>query len=105
MRPIRGRGSSRPLTCAPNWPAPRWYSSAEEALADPEIQVVDLCLPHHLHAPVAIQAARAGKHVYVEKPIANTLAEADAMIAACRAAGVLLMVDQTKRYQNRHRTL
>ena len=62
----------------------RWYSSVEEALADPEIQVADLCLPHHLHAPIAIQAAKAGKHVFVEKPIANTLAEADAMIAACR---------------------
>jgi myo-inositol 2-dehydrogenase/D-chiro-inositol 1-dehydrogenase len=90
---------------AQRWGAARWYDSVEAALADPEIQVVDLCLPHHLHAPVAIQAAAAGKHVFVEKPIANTLAEADAMIAACRRAGVLLMVDQTKRYQNRHRKI
>lgn len=90
---------------AERWNAPRWYSSAEEALADPAIQIADLCLPHHLHAPVAIQAANAGKHVFVEKPIANTLAEADAMIAACERNGVVLMVDQTKRYQNRHRTL
>lgn len=92
-------------SAAARWGAPRWYSSVDAALADPAIQVVDLCLPHHLHAPVAIQAARAKKHVFVEKPIANTLAEADAMIAACRDNGVLLMVDQTKRYQNRHRTL
>ena len=90
---------------ATKWGADRWYSAVEEALADPAIRVVDLCLPHHLHAPIAIQAAQAGKHVFVEKPIANTLAEADAMIAACREADVLLMVDQTKRYQNRHRTL
>ena len=87
------------------WGAKRWYSSVEDALADPEVQIADLCLPHHLHAPVAIQAASAGKHVFVEKPIANTLDEADAMIAACRAHGVLLMVDQTKRYQNRHRKI
>lgn len=92
-------------TAAHKWGAERWYSSIEEALGDPAVHVVDLCLPHHLHAPVAIQAARAGKHVFVEKPIANTLDEADAMIAACRDNGVLLMVDQTKRYQNRHRTL
>jgi predicted dehydrogenase len=92
-------------SAAEKWGARRWYSSVDEALADPDIQIADLCLPHDLHAPVAIQAARAGKHVFVEKPIANTLAEADAMIAACREAGVLLMVDQTKRYQNRHRTL
>ncbi len=90
---------------ATKWGADRWYSVVEEALADPEIQVVDLCLPHHLHAPIAIQAAQAGKHIFVEKPIANTLAEADAMIAACQQYKVLLMVDQTKRYQNRHRTL
>jgi predicted dehydrogenase len=90
---------------AARWGAKRWYSSVEDALADPEVQIADLCLPHHLHAPIAIQAARAGKHVFVEKPIANTLDEADAMIAACREHGVLLMVDQTKRYQNRHRRI
>jgi predicted dehydrogenase len=90
---------------ARKWGAERWYTSAEEALADPDVQIADLCLPHHLHAPIAMQAARAGKHVFVEKPIANTLEEADAMIAACRENGVMLMVDQTKRYQNRHRKL
>jgi predicted dehydrogenase len=88
---------------AKRWGAERVYSSAEEALRDPEIQVADLCLPHHWHAPIGQAAARAGKHVFVEKPIANTLEEADQMIAACREHGVLLMVDQTKRYQNRHR--
>jgi predicted dehydrogenase len=92
-------------TAARRWGAERWYTAAEEALADPAIDVVDLCLPHHLHAPIAIQATNAGKHVFVEKPIANTLAEADAMIAACRENNVLLMVDQTKRYQHRHRTI
>jgi predicted dehydrogenase len=92
-------------SAAAKWNAERWYDSIERALADPDIQVVDLCLPHHLHAPIAIQSARAGKHVFVEKPIANTLDEADAMIDECRKAGVLLMVDQTKRYQNRHRKI
>jgi len=92
-------------TAAKRWGAERWYTSTAEALADPAVQIADLCLPHHLHAPVAIEAANAGKHVFVEKPIANTLDEADAMIAACRENNVILMVDQTKRYQNRHRTL
>jgi len=90
---------------AKKWGAEHWYTSTAEALANPEVQIADLCLPHHLHAPVAIEVANAGKHVFVEKPIANTLDEADAMIAACRENNVLLMVDQTKRYQNRHRTL
>jgi myo-inositol 2-dehydrogenase / D-chiro-inositol 1-dehydrogenase len=88
---------------AKRWGAEHWYTSTAEALADPDVQIADLCLPHHLHAPLAIEAASAGKHVFVEKPIANTLDEADAMIATCRENNVLLMVDQTKRYQNRHR--
>jgi len=90
---------------AKKWGAEHWYTSTAEALADPDVQIADLCLPHHLHAPVAIEGANAGKHVFVEKPIANTLDEADAMIAACHDNGVLLMVDQTKRYQNRHRKI
>jgi len=90
---------------AERWGADRWYSSADEALADADIQLADLCLPHALHASIGIQAANAGKHVFVEKPIANSLDEADAMIAACRTNGVLLMVDQTKRYQSRHRKI
>ncbi len=88
---------------AHRWHARRWYSTVAEVLGDPEVHVVDLCLPHDLHAPVTIQAAKAGKHIFVEKPIANTLDEADRMIAAAEENGVLLMVDQTKRYQNRHR--
>jgi predicted dehydrogenase len=83
---------------AKRWGAERFYTSAEEALRDPEIQVADLCLPHHWHAPIGLAAARSRKHVFVEKPIANTLEEADQMIAACREHGVRLMVDQTKRY-------
>ncbi|HEV8639307.1 MAG TPA: Gfo/Idh/MocA family oxidoreductase [Chloroflexota bacterium] len=62
--------------------AERSYASAEEALRDPEIEVADLCLPHRWHAPIAVAAARASKHVFVEKPIADTLEEADQMIAA-----------------------
>ncbi|MGH2355031.1 MAG: Gfo/Idh/MocA family protein, partial [Chloroflexota bacterium] len=62
------------------------------ALDDPAVQSVDICLPHHLHAEVAIAAAQAGKHVLVEKPLAATLDEADQMIAAAERAGVLLMV-------------
>lgn len=61
-------------------------------LADPQVQLVDLCVPNDRHAAMAIQALEAGKHVLVEKPIALTVAEADAMLAAARASGRLLMV-------------
>jgi UDP-N-acetylglucosamine 3-dehydrogenase len=68
-------------------------------IADPEIDAVDICAPNALHAPIAIAASQAGKHVLVEKPMALSLAEADAMIAAARAAERVLMVAHNLRYQ------
>jgi predicted dehydrogenase len=62
------------------------------ALEDPAVDAVTICLPHHLHAPVTVAAAQAGKHVLCEKPLAASLTEADRMIAAARDAGVMLMV-------------
>ncbi len=52
-----------------------------------DVDIVDVCLPGHLHAEVAIAALEAGKHVLVEKPLANTVAEAEKMLVAARAAG------------------
>jgi predicted dehydrogenase len=60
--------------------------------------VVDICTPTHLHAPVAIAAARAGRHVICEKPLARTLADGQAMLAAARDAGVRLLVGQVVRF-------
>lgn len=67
-------------------------TSVEELLANPAVEAVYIAVPHHLHAPLTLQALAAGKPVLVEKPIATTLADADAMIAAARAAGVALAV-------------
>lgn len=69
-----------------------------DALSRPDIDAVDLCLPHELHACIALEASAAGKHVLVEKPIARDLVEADAMIRACEEAGVVLMVGHNQRY-------
>ena len=57
------------------------------ALADPGVDLVDVCLPPHLHVPVAVQALQAGRHVVLEKPIAPSLAECDLLEAAAQAAG------------------
>ncbi len=62
----------------------------DAVLADADVDAVDLCLPHHLHAPFAIAAARAGKHILCEKPLAVSVEDCDAMIAAADAAGVTL---------------
>lgn len=64
----------------------------EDLLANPDVDVVCLATPSGQHAAQACAAAQAGKHVLVEKPIALTLADADAMIAACNEAGVKLGV-------------
>jgi predicted dehydrogenase len=63
-------------------------------LADPRVDLVDLCVPNDQHAKLAIEALRAGKHVLVEKPIALEMSDADAMLAAAKASGRLLMVGQ-----------
>ncbi|WZO97980.1 Gfo/Idh/MocA family oxidoreductase [Isosphaeraceae bacterium EP7] len=68
------------------------YSDVAELLADPSIDLVDLCVPNDEHAALTIRALEAGKHVLVEKPIALTGADADAMVAAAKSSGKLLMV-------------
>lgn len=77
----------------------RWTADFAELLADPELDAVDLCLPHHLHRPFTEQALAAGKHVLCEKPIATSLADADAMLAAAQAAGKVLMIAEQCRFE------
>ena len=62
------------------------------------VDVVDVCAPTHRHAEIAIAAARAGRHVICEKPLARTLEDAQAIIAACAQSGVRLFVAQVVRY-------
>ena len=64
----------------------------EEMLADPDIDLIDVCSPTNLHAEMALAALKAGKHVLVEKAIALTAEEADAMLRAAAEANRLLMV-------------
>ncbi|MEX2176121.1 MAG: Gfo/Idh/MocA family oxidoreductase [Pirellulaceae bacterium] len=66
------------------------YRDLDEMLADPAVEVVTICTPSGLHMEPAIAAAKAGKHVIVEKPLDITLKRCDAMIAACAKAGVVL---------------
>jgi len=80
------------------WRVPMWTDDYHDLLDTERLDAVSICLPHHLHAPAAIAAARAGLHVLVEKPLATTLDEADRMIAAADAAGVRLMVAEAVRF-------
>ena len=69
----------------------QFYDDLEKVIQESGCEVVDICLPNFLHAKVTLLAAAAGKHVIIEKPLAVTLEEADAMIAACKENKVKLM--------------
>lgn len=76
----------------------RSYTDFKKFLADPEIDVVDICTPHPQHAEQAIAAARAGKHVIIEKPLALSWKDAKAIRDAVKKAGVKAMVCFEVRY-------
>ena len=75
----------------------RWSSDYRQVLDDPEVEAVVLCLPHDLHLPFAVEAARAGKHILVEKPMALNEGEGRQMAQAAEANGVQLSVGQSTR--------
>ncbi len=73
-------------------PGARVLTDWQDAVNDPEIDLIDICLPDHLHFPVAKAALLAGKHVYCEKPLADTAAEARMLADLARAKGVITRV-------------
>ena len=81
----------------------RATADRQEAVGDPEVDAMVICLPHNLHAAVSVEAAEAGKHVLCEKPIAHSLAAADRMIAVADRAGVILMVAENMRFDPLYR--
>ena len=76
----------------------RAYADVEELVADPAVEVVYIATPHQFHAPHAILAADHGKHVILEKPMALTLQDCDAIIAAAERNKVQLVVGHTHAY-------
>lgn len=70
----------------------RWTTNWHEVVKDPQVDIVDITTPNHLHAEMAIAAAEAGKQVYCEKPLANTSADAARIVAAVEKAGVTSIV-------------
>jgi len=77
---------------AKEWGAEEVFTDYAKLLADPRIDLVELLVPHHLHKPMTVLAAQAGKHISVQKPMALSAAEADEMIFSANRAGVLLRV-------------
>ncbi len=73
---------------ANEWGVKKVYADYREILKDPEIDAVEILLPHHLHAPVAIEGAEAGKHISMQKPIAMDMKQADQVISVVKSSGV-----------------
>jgi predicted dehydrogenase len=74
------------------WGVEKVYTDYLQLLGDPDVDLVELLVPHHLHAAMAVAACRAGKHVSVQKPMARDVTEADQMLRAAQKAGVVLRV-------------
>ena len=88
---IASRDGERAARTAAELGIPRAHEGYDSLLSDPEVDVVYIPLPNSEHAAWTIAAARAGKHVLCEKPLAMTAAEAEEMVRACSNEGVLLM--------------
>jgi len=86
------QGNFGPAGTQMNLSPQKKYDHFEDMIADPDIDLVDICSPTHLHPSMAIAALKAGKHVLVEKSIALDIKSADAMVKAAKTAGKLLMV-------------
>ena len=78
------------------------FASYEELLADPAIEAVSVCVANHAHAEISIAALKAGKHVLCEKPMAVTLEDCEAMVAAAEVSGKYLMIGQNQRLAKAH---
>ena len=81
------------------------YDDVEALLADPRVDAVYVSTTNERHKAVVLQAARAGKHVFCEKPLALTVADAREMAAACHAAGVVMGTNHHLRNAVTHRAL
>lgn len=79
-------------------PAVKVYSEFEKLLADPEVELVDICTPTPFHAPQVIAALKSGKHVLCEKPLARTSADARQIVKAAKAARTFLMPAMCMRF-------
>ena len=86
-------------------PGARPATSLDEPLSDPAVNMVDVCVPHYLHAETCLAAIARGKDVLCEKPLAPSLAAADRMTEAAEEAGTLLMVAENECYNPTYRKI
>ncbi|WP_240416829.1 Gfo/Idh/MocA family protein [Paenibacillus periandrae] len=84
---------------AAEYSIPKCYMTSEELIQDPDIDAVVICVPNQWHAPLAVQALRAGKHVLLEKPMAIDVPSAREIVKAQRETGKVLMIPHQMRWE------
>ena len=94
---VMRRNAEKAKDFAQRHKVPRWYSDAEELINDPNVDVVYIATPPDSHMEYTLRVAKAGKPVYVEKPMARNHSECQEMINACEKAGVPLFVAYYRR--------
>lgn len=99
---VVGRRAENTKVLAEQYNIPHWTIDYAEALAQSNIDAVILTTPTQLHASQALQAMDAGKHVLIEIPMADKLADAEALVAKQRQTGLVAMVGHTRRFNPSH---
>jgi predicted dehydrogenase len=102
VRGVLGSTPERGAARATVLNVPRAYTSLDELLADPAVQVVHVTSPNHLHVPEASAILAAGKHVVCEKPLAMTAKESAGLVAEARASGLVNAVNFNIRFYPLH---
>jgi predicted dehydrogenase len=74
------------------WKVPKVYKDYRDVYKDPEVDLVELLVPHHLHCSMTVEGLRAGKHVSLQKPMAMNLAEADEMVDVAKKSGLVFRI-------------
>ena len=99
---LAGGSADSTKDVAAKWNIPHWTTDLAETLAIEDVQAVILATPTHLHAAQAEQCMRAGKHVEIEIPVADNLADAERLVHAQRETGVIAMGGHTRRFNPSH---
>ncbi len=99
---IYGRTAESTKAVAEKYGIPHWTTSFEEALAQPGLEAVILTSPTQVHADQAVQCMRAGKHVEIEIPVADSLADAERIARVRKETGLIAMAGHTRRFNPSH---